>query len=312
MPTSNIQMRKCLAILILLLPLSLAAQELNCTVTINSDKIEGSNKSVFTTLQQAITEYVNTIRWTGMTFAENERIECSMMIIINSVADNVYNAELQVQARRPVFGTTYTTPLLNIKDNNFNFQYQEFDRLEYQENIFYTNLTAMLAYYCYLIIGEDMDSFSRLGGTPFFTQCENIINACQTATMSDAENEGWSAIARGTSNRNRYAIANNLLDESYRKYREFYYEYHRLSLDEMTQNVANSRARIAEGITALREARKARPNGHLVSTFLDAKSDELVNIFKKGTADEKKKVYEVLVEIDPTRSSLYDEINNAN
>ena len=303
-------MRKYILISLLLLPLALLSQELNCTVTINSDKIEGSNKSVFNTLQQAITEYVNTIRWTGMTFADNERIECSMMIIVNSVADNVFNAELQVQARRPVYGTTYTTPLLNLKDNNFNFQYQEFDRLEYQENIFNTNLTAMLAYYCYLIIGEDMDSFSRLGGTPFFTQCENIVNACQTATMSDSEMEGWSAIARGSSNRNRYAIVNNLLDESYSKYRDFYYEYHRLCLDEMTQNVANARARIANGITVLRDARRARPNGHLVSTFLDAKSDELVNIFKKGTSDEKKKVYEVLMDIDPTRSNLYDEINN--
>lgn len=302
-------MRKLSAILLLCLSLTGIAQELNCNVTINSDMIEGSNKSVFNTLQQSISEYVNTTRWTNMTFSPNERIECSINIIVNSVADNVFTCEMQIQARRPVYGTTYTTPLLNLKDNNFNFSYQEFDRLEYQDHVFTTNLTAMLAYYCYLIIGEDMDSFSRLGGTPFFTQCESIVTAAQTASMSDNEMDGWSAISRGTSNRNRYAIANNLLDENYRKYREFYYEYHRLALDEMTQNVANARARIAAGMPVLKEARRARPNGHLINTFLDAKCDELVNIFMKGTSEEKQTVYDILIDIDPTRQNLYDDIN---
>ena len=302
-------MRKTLGIFLALFAASLSAQELNCNVQINSDMIEGSNKSVFNTLQQAVSDYVNNTRWTNLTFAENERIECNMTMIVSSVADNIFTAEMQIQARRPVYGTSYTTPLLNIKDNNFNFEYQEYDRLEYQQNVFTTNLTAMLAYYCYLIIGEDMDSFSRLGGTPFFTQCENIVNVCQTSSMSDAEIEGWTAMATRKSNRNRYALTNNLLDESYKKYREFYYEYHRLALDEMTQNVANARARIAAGMPVIREARRAKPHGHLISTFLDTKADELVNIFKKGTADEKKKVYEILMDIDPTRQSLYDQIN---
>lgn len=302
-------MRKTLGIFLALFAASLSAQELNCNVQINSDMIEGSNKSVFNTLQQAISDYVNNTRWTNLTFAENERIECNMTMIVSSVADNIFTAEMQIQARRPVYGTTYTTPLLNIKDNNFNFEYQEYDRLEYQQNVFTTNLTAMLAYYCYLIIGEDMDSFSRIGGSPFFTQCENIVNVCQTASMSDSEIAGWSGIALRTSNRNRHAIINNLLDESFKKYREFYYEYHRLALDEMTQNVANARARIAAGIPTLRDARRAKPHGHLISIFLDTKADELVNIFKKGTADEKKKVYEILMDIDPTRQSLYDQIN---
>ncbi len=302
-------MRKTLVILLSLLVASLSAQELKCNVLINSEMIEGSNKSVFNTLQQAVSEYVNNTRWTNLTYAENERIECNMTMIVHSVADNVFTTEMQIQARRPVFGTSYTTPLLNIKDDNFNFEYQEYDRLEYQQNVFTTNLTAMLAYYCYLIIGFDMDSFSRLGGTPFFTQCENIVNACQTATMSDSEIEGWSAVKTRTSNRNRYAITNNLLDESYRKYREFFYEYHRLDLDEMIQNVPNARARIADGIPVLREARRAKPNGHLITLFLDAKADELVNIFKQGTSDEKKKVYDILMDIDPTRQTLYDQIN---
>lgn len=152
-------MRKILSIVVLLCAVSiLQAQELRCSVTINADKIEGSNKQVYATLKTAIEEYMNQNRWTNMTFAEHEKIECSLMLIVNSVADNMYQCDMTLQSRRPVYGTTYTTPLLNFKDNSFNFTYQEFDRIEFQQNQFTTNLTAMLAFYCYLIIGHDMDS----------------------------------------------------------------------------------------------------------------------------------------------------------
>ena len=285
---------------------SLRAQEINCTVTINSDQIEGSNKQVFGTPKTAIEEYMNQNRWTNMTFAEQEKIECSMMLVVKAVADNMYSCEMTLQSRRPVYGTTYTTPLLNFVDRNFNFTYQEFDRIEYQQNQFTTNLTAMLAYYCYLIIGHDMDSYQRLGGTPFFEQCENIVNACQSASMDNSEQKGWLAF---DSNRNRYALINNLLDEAFKKYRNYYYEYHRLGLDEMSGNVANGRARIAEGISVLKEAYRARPATYVINTFLDAKADELVDIFKKGTDKEKKEVYDLLVDIDPTRQSTYDRMN---
>ena len=285
---------------------SLHAQEINCTVTINSDQIEGSNKQVFGTLKTAIEEYMNQNRWTNMTFAEQEKIECSMMLVVKAVADNMYSCEMTLQSRRPVYGTTYTTPLLNFVDRNFNFTYQEFDRIEYQQNQFTTNLTAMLAYYCYLIIGHDMDSYQRLGGTPFFEQCENIVNACQSASMDNSEQKGWLAF---DSNRNRYALINNLLDEAFKKYRNYYYEYHRLGLDEMSGNVANGRARIAEGISVLKEAYRARPATYVINTFLDAKADELVDIFKKGTDKEKKEVYDLLVDIDPTRQGTYDRMN---
>ncbi len=285
---------------------SLRAQEINCTVTINSDQIEGSNKQVYETLKSAIEEYMNQNRWTNMTFAEQEKIECSMMLVVKAVADNMYSCEMTLQSRRPVYGTTYTTPLLNFVDRNFNFTYQEFDRIEYQQNQFTTNLTAMLAYYCYLIIGHDMDSYQRLGGTPFFEQCENIVNACQSASMDNSEQKGWLAF---DSNRNRYALINNLLDEAFKKYRNYYYEYHRLGLDEMSGNVTNGRARIAEGISVLKEAYRARPATYVINTFLDAKADELVDIFKKGTDKEKKEVYDLLVDIDPTRQSTYDRMN---
>lgn len=282
------------------------AQEINCTVTVNSDQIEGSNKQVYETLKAAIEEYMNQNRWTNMTYAEQEKIECSMLIVVKSVNGNSYNCEMTLQSRRPVYGTTYTTPILNFKDNAFNFTYQEFDRIEWQQNQFTTNLTAMLAYYCYLIIGHDQDSFQRLGGTPYFEICEQIVSACQSATMDNIEQKGWLAF---DSNRNRYALINNLLDEAFKKYRNFYYEYHRLGLDEMSGNVANGRARIAEGLPVLKEAYRARPATYVINTFLDAKADELVDIFKKGTDKEKKTVYDLLTDIDPTRQATYDRMN---
>jgi len=282
------------------------AQEINCTVTVNSDKIEGSNKQVFATLKTAVEEYMNQNKWTNMVYADKEKIECNMLIVVNGYQDNLFVCEMTLQSRRPVYGTSYTTPLLNFKDNNFNFYYQEFDRIEYQQNQFTTNLTAMLAYYCYLIIGHDQDSFQRMGGTPFFQACEEIVNACQSASMEQTELKGWLAF---DSNRNRYALINNLLDEAFKKYRSYYYEYHRLGLDEMSGNVTNGRARIAEGMPVLKEAYRARPATYVINTFLDAKADELADIFSKGTDKEKKAVYELLMDIDPTRQNTYDRIN---
>lgn len=298
-------MRKILVFIFSCLCSCVFAQEFRCTVTINSDQIEGSNKQVFSTLKSAIEEYINQNRWTNMTFAEHEKIECSMLLVVNAVNDNMFSCEMTLQSRRPVYGTTYTTPLLNFKDKNFNFTYQEFDRIEYQQNQFTTNLTAMLAFYCYLILGHDCDSYQRLGGTPFFQACEDIVNACQSASMENSEQKGWLAF---DSNRNRYAVINNLLDNAFQKYRQYYYEYHRLGLDEMAGNVVNGRARIAQGLSTLRDAYRARPATYIVNTFLDAKADELVDIFKNGTDQEKKQIYEILMDIDPTRQNLYDQI----
>ena len=281
------------------------AQELKCNVTINSDQVEGSNKSVFNTLQQSIQEFVNNSQWTNLTFQDKERIECNMLIVVKQVQDNMYVCEFTCQSRRPVYGTTYTTPILNFKDNNFAFTYQEFDRLDFQQHTFTSNLTALIAYYCYLIIGHDMDSFSRLGGTPYFQICEDIVNAAQSASLESNEMSGWKAF---DSNRNRYALINNLMDEAFKEYRQYFYDYHRYGLDEMINNVANGRARIASGIEILDKANKARPATYVINAFLDAKSDELVNIFQEGTEDERTKVYETLVNIDPTRQSTYEQI----
>jgi hypothetical protein len=267
--------------------------------------VEGSNKAVFNTLQQSIQEFVNNSQWTNLTFQDKERIECNMLIVVKQVQDNMYVCEFTCQSRRPVFGTTYTTPILNFKDNNFIFTYQEFDRLDFQQHTFTSNLTALIAYYCYLIIGHDMDSFSRFGGTPYFQICENIVNAAQSASLESNEMSGWKAF---DSNRNRYALINNLMDEAFKDYRQYFYEYHRYGLDEMINNVANSRAHIAAGIEVLQKANRARPATYVINAFLDAKADEYVNIFQEGSEDERTKVYEALVSIDPTRQSTYEAI----
>ena len=294
-----------IAVCVSIVMLQANAQELRCTVTINSDQIQGSNKSVFNTLKQSIEEFVNNTKWTDLTFQERERIECNMMLIVRAVQDDMFTCEFICQSRRPVFGTSYSTPVLNFQDNTFCFRYQEYDRLDNQQHTFTTNLTALLAYYCNLIIGYDMDSFSRLGGTPYFQACENIVTAAQSASLEESEAKGWKAF---DSKRNRYALINNLMDEAFKPYRIFCYEYHRLGLDEMINNVANARARIAENLPLLKEAQRARPATFVVTTFLDAKNEELVNIFAGGTPDEKKKIYELLVELDPTRQSIYDGI----
>ncbi len=282
------------------------AQELKCSVTVNSDQVQGSNKEMFNTLRQSIEEFVNTSKWTNLTFQDKERIECSMLVVVKSVENNILTCDFTCQSRRPVFGTTYTTPVLNFQDNTFSFAYQEYDRMDFQQSSFTSNLTALIAYYCYLIIGYDMDSFSKLGGTPYFQACENIVTTAQSASLEEAEAKGWKTF---DSKRNRYALINNLMDEAFKPYRMFCYEYHRLGLDEMVNNVANARARIAEGLPVLKEANSARPATYVVTTFLDAKNDELVNIFAGGTPEEKKKVYDLLMDLDPTRQSIYEGIN---
>ena len=242
-------MKKILLVSIgILLGLCGKAQELRCNVTVNSDRIEGSNKQVYSTLQQAVSEMINTTKWTNMTFADKERIDCSMMIIVTQANDNLYHCEMQLQSRRPVYNSAYNTTLINFKDNEFNFTYQEFDRLDFQVDQFSSNLTSLIAYYCYLLIGYDLDTYSRLGGSSCFQICENICNSAQTASIEEAELTGWKAFG---SNRSRFSLINNLQDDAFRAFREFLYTYHRLGLDIMEKNVDNGRARIAEDIHVL-------------------------------------------------------------
>lgn len=280
-----------------------SAQELNCNININSDLIQGTNKSVFTTLQKSMYEFVNNRKWTEMTFTPEERIECTMNITVKKVEGDNFTAEILVQSRRPVYNSSYTTTLFNFKDNDFTFTYKEFDQLEWNPSVITSNLTAVLSYYAYIIIGYDMDSFSRLGGTSAFQAAENIVNMAQGINLS-----GWKAFE---SPRNRYALVSNLLDEAFKPFRNYFYEYHRLGLDMMVDNPANARAKIAEGLHVLRDVNRARPSAVVISSFLDAKTDELMNIFSKGTEKEKMLVVEILSDVDPAQTAKYEQILNS-
>jgi len=276
------------------------AQELNCTIQINSDQIQGTNKSVFNTLQKSISDFMNNRKWTEMSLANTERIECTVNIIVKKMDVDVFTSEIQVQSRRPIFNSAYNSTLFNFKDQSFTFNYKEFDQLELNQNTITSNLTAVLAYYAYIIIGYDMDSYSRLGGTPYFQAAENIVNSAQGADLT-----GWKAFE---SPRNRYALINNLMDEAFKKYRNYFYEYHRLGLDEMSTNATNARARIADGLPLLREANRSRPSAVVISSFLDAKNDELVNVFSKGSTQEKNDAVEILSDVNPAQTAKYSQI----
>lgn len=279
---------------------ALYSQELNCNLIINSDQIQGSNRAVFNTLQRSAQEFINNRRWTDLTFNQNERIECNINIIVRRVEGDLFYAEIQVQSRRPVFNSSYNTTLFNFRDNDFVFTYKEFDVLDFNESTISSNLTAVLAYYVYLIIGYDMDSYSRMGGTPFFQAAERIVVAAQSLDLP-----GWRAFE---STRNRYALVNNLTDEAFRRFRGFFYEYHRLGLDEMTINMTNARARIAAGLPILRETNRARPAAIAIASFLDTKTDELISIFQGATDQEKRKAVEVLSDVNPSQEQRYQQI----
>ena len=280
------------------------AQELKCNVTINSSKIQGTNKQVFETLQKALNDLMNNQRFTDMTFAQNERIECTFGIIVNQYQDNAFSCEMQIQARRPVWGSSYNTTLLNFRDPSVNFTYFEFDPLNINTNSYDNNLTAIMAYYAYIIIGFDLDSYQKFGGSSAFYMAEQIVNMSQN--RPDPEGAGWKIFDK---NGKRYELVSNLVDERFRKFREYFYSYHRLGLDNMTSNITNARAKIAEGLPVLKEINKLQPQSQAIISFFDAKSDEFVNIFSKhSTEKEKESVYQILTDLNPTNTNLYSQI----
>ncbi len=297
-------MKRTLTIILLFFALFFKAysQELNCNVVINSDQIKGTNKQVYVTLQKALSDFVNNRRWSTFTYASNEKIECSFVIIINEQNDKTFKGSLQIQARRPVYNSAYYTSLFNFKDDNFNFEYLEMSQLEFTEGTFGSNLTAIIAYYCYLIVGYDCDSYETFSGTPSFTKAEAIVNSAQSQSE-----KGWKAFE---DDRNRYALISNLLDDNYKKFRILYYEYHRLGLDEMYNDVAKGSAKIATSIKTLRDVNRFRASAVIVSSFLETKSDEITKVFSKAPRKEKMEVYELLMDLDPSQQQKYESLKN--
>lgn len=273
------------------------AQELNAKITINSDKIQGSNKQVFTTLENALMEFVNNKKWTNATFATNERIDCTMNIIVNErPTDESFKAEIQVRASRPVYNSAYSTTLLNFRDVELNFNYVEYEQLEYSENVLESNLTATIVFYIYVILGLDFDSFSPMGGTSFFQQAMQIVNQAQ----SQSSWNGWKPF---DSQRNRHALATALTENASDGFREMWYSYHRKGLDEMAANADRGRTTLISTLPVLKDLKNARPSSVLLSAFLSAKLDEVVAVYSKATSQEKQEGYKFLTELYPAETT---------
>ncbi|MES2592636.1 MAG: DUF4835 family protein [Bacteroidota bacterium] len=277
------------------------SQELNCKVQVLSQSIQGTDKSVFETLQTAIFEFMNNRKWTNETFKNNERIDCSILInVTERPSTDDFKATIQVQVRRPVFKASYNTVLLNNNDNDFAFKYLENQSLEFTENLHLSNLTSVLAYYAYLAIGLDYDSFALDGGTLYLQKALAVVNNAQSG--SDV---GWKAF---DGNKNRYWLINNMLDASFVPLRECMYKYHRLGLDIMVDNKESGRAVISETLENLRKVHQIKPLSYSLQVFFNAKSDEIINIYSGAFPDEKAKMVNLLNEIDPTNSNKYQKI----
>lgn len=285
------------------LPTLADAQELNARITVNHSQISTTRTSIFEALEKNLTRFMNERQWTGMKYQQNERINCTFSITISQYKEeeNLFTAQMQVQSTRPVFNSTYTTTVFSMKDNKFNFNFQEFDQLNFMPEQMDNNLTAMMAYYAYLIIGMDMDTMAPLGGTEVLRQAESIVTGAQNLGF-----EGWKAY---DDNRNRFAIINDYLDGGMEPFRQMQYQYYRNGLDIMADQVDQGRAAITEALTLLQKAHENKALSQLPQIFTDYKRDEIVNIYsKKGTSEEKQKVYDIVFGINASQSNYWDKI----
>lgn len=275
------------------------AQELNAKVTVNGSKVSGSQQ-LFSTLEEQLSSFINDRRWSDFNFQSGEKIDCSFIIIVHEAAASSFKSELLVQSRRPVFNAAYSTPMLNFRDPDFSFDYSEYQQLEFNINNLTDNLTATVAYYIYLILGLDFDSMSSLGGTPFFKQMIAVANGAQS--------QNWSGWSFSSTSRNRYSVADAFNNNIYDPFRRMWYQYHRLGLDEMSENIEKSRENVLTSLAVISEINSNRPASPLVTLFGDAKLDELVGIIAGADTKTKSESYELLSRIYPTRTNELEKI----
>lgn len=277
---------------------AISGQELRCNISVSSQKIQGTNRELFSNMQRDMYEFMNNKRWSGNVFAYDERIDCSLQITLDEqVGSDQFKGSMQVRVSRPVYNSSYSTVLLNFKDNDIDFIYHEFEPLEYNENGQNSNLVSLLAFYANVILGLDYDSFSLMGGNEFYDRAENITARCQNSREA-----GWKSFEN---RRNRYWLINNLQDRSYAPVRECIYRYHRLGLDVMSENVTDGKLAVIEALELLQKAHRTKPNAYIMQVFFDAKSDEIVNIFKPAFADERKRIYNIVSEVNPANNTKY-------
>jgi len=293
-------------ILTLLAVLDSYAQELQVKININHSQIEGTDNSVFDNLQQTLEQFINDRQWTPLQFQKNERIQCSFNITVNKYVreENRFECTALIQANRPVYNSVYTSTLYNNKDDNFQFTFAQFDQLNYTDEMIDNQLTALIAYYAYLIIGLNQDSFSLMGGEDILQKCMYLVNNAQ-----DLGFPGWKSFE---DSRNRFAIINDYLDESMKPFRQLQYDYYRKGLDEMAGNADRGRTEITSALEAgLKVAHENRPLSLLPQIWTDYKRDELVNIYEgKGTQKEKERINELLMRINASQSNSWDKIKN--
>lgn len=280
------------------------AQELQAKITINHSQIQGTDASVFDNLKETLEQFVNDKQWTDYQFQKNERIVCNFNITVTKYdqSSNTFTCSALIQANRPVYNASYTTTLYNNKDNDFNFEFAQFDQLTYNEEQIDNQLTALFAYYAYLIIGLDLDSFSPMGGEEVLQRCMNLANNAQNLNFT-----GWKSFE---TDRNRFAIINDYLDGAMRPFRQLQYDYYRTGLDEMANNVERGRTNISTALeTGLKKAHEDKPLSALPTIWTDYKKDELASIYKgKGTQKEKENVYEILFGINASQSNTWEKI----
>ena len=277
------------------------SQELNCTVVVNAQQTGNENLQIFKTLEKQLTEFINNTKWTNKTFKPQELINCSMNIIVTEYSGETFRASVQVQSSRPVYGSTYATPVYNFNDRDFNFNYLEYQNLIYNPTQFTSNLVSVLAFHVYMILALDADSFEQNSGSDYYKQAQTILNYSQQENF-----KGWK-LEDGL--QSRFILIDNVLSSTFKEYRNVVYDYHRNGLDSMSEDVIGAKAAIAESLTQFKAMNGRRPNSFLLRTFFDAKADEIQQIFSGGPQVDIARLKDVLQNVAPMHSTKWNNMS---
>ncbi len=294
------------ALIFNLFPIFLAAQEFQVDANINTPRLQTADPKVFKSLETAIEEFFNNQVWTEDAFEQEERINCQIQLTITEeISETKFRAELAIQSTRPVFNSAYESPLLTHMDKDITFSYEQFQPLVFSENSFSDNLTSILSYYAFIMLGLDYDSFSPFGGEPYFNKAQEVINTVPQTVASS--NRGWRQM---DGNRNRYWLLENYLSPRIKPFRQAFYEYHRLGLDMMSENTIEARATITKSLESLQPVNKSYPNAMVLQVFANTKGEEIIEIFKLGSREEKVKVKRTMSQVDASNAARYEQIGN--
>jgi hypothetical protein len=276
------------------------AQQLNCSVKVNSDQITITNKQIFNTLENSLSDFVNKTDWTGIPYKQEEKINCSMYITITAYDSNQFTGTIQVQSSRPVYNSTYSSPILNYNDKDFSFKYNEFENLNFNPTNFESNLVSVIAFYSFVIIGMDGDTFSKQGGSKYLETAQDVANVAVTGGY-----KGW---GQADGIQNRFFLINDMLSSTFVSFREALYEYHYEGLDAMNNDLQSAKLKIKQAISTLGKINEIRPNAFITRVFFDSKSDEIVSIFSAGPSMDNKELISKLNTISPMNLSKWAEI----